>query len=190
MRAKTCIKGSNPFVSATLLRATRYAGSKRSNAKQGALRSAQREGGLHNSRNPLHLAAGRFAPRMRSECLPYVSALRLSAGKRAQQEPALRRRHNRSETAPGRAQFRQVTAHGAVQTVAPCNLCRLLRRATGSRIRALSEIRLRPRLCESTSVVGSLWARPSGATSNRPVRAHTTKNTSSRCEPSSTGSSG
>jgi hypothetical protein len=33
-------------VSATLLRATRYAGSKLSNAKQGALRSAKREGGL------------------------------------------------------------------------------------------------------------------------------------------------
>jgi len=36
-------------VSATLLRATRYAGSGLFNAKQGALRSAQREGGL--SRN-------------------------------------------------------------------------------------------------------------------------------------------
>jgi len=33
------------FVSATLLRATRYAGLIQSNAKQGALRSAQREGG-------------------------------------------------------------------------------------------------------------------------------------------------
>jgi hypothetical protein len=147
MRAKTCIDGSNPSVSATLHNAS-YG-----RVMQGALRSAKREGGLHNSRNLLHLAAGTFAPRTPFTRLPYGSALRLFPDKRAQQEPALCRHHNRSETAFCRTQFRQVTAHGRVQTVAPRHLCCLLRCPKSSQIRALSEIRLRPRLCESTSVV-------------------------------------
>ena len=133
------------------------------------LRSAKCEGGLYQpgrflsvAVNLRHLAGQKIripdairASTLR-ECITSIT------DKRAQYQPALYRHHSRSETTPSRAQFRQVTTHGAVQTVAPCHLCCILRRTKGRRIRALSEIRLRPRLRESTSVVGLPLAAPQG----------------------------
>jgi hypothetical protein len=97
---------------------------------------------------------GRFARRAPPDRLPSASALRLSSEKHRQPPRTLRWRHRRSKTTPGRPQFRQVAAHGAVQTVAPRHLCCLRRRTKGIQIRALSETRLRPRLRKSTSVLG------------------------------------
>jgi len=97
--------------------------------------------------------AGRFASLMSRTVLAYAGALRLPADKLPQPKPTLRRPHSKPEATPNRAQLRQATAHRPAQTLAPHHLSRLLRQTKASQIRALSEIRLRPRLRESTSVV-------------------------------------
>jgi len=61
--------------------------------------------------------------------------------------------------------------HTAQFALAPRYPCRLFRRTRSSRLRALSEIRFRPRLRESTSVVGPTSVQPIGAASRQPALA-------------------
>jgi len=95
--------------------------------------------------------------------LPFGRVLRLPAYQRPQKRSALYRGHHRFETAPLRSQSRHFTAYSRVCALAPRDLRRLFRSAKSNRFRTLSEIRLRPRLCESTSVVEPTPVQPTGA---------------------------
>jgi len=104
--------------------------------------------------------------------LPFERALRLPAHQRSQKRSALHRDHHRFETAPRRSPSRHFTPYSKVRALAPRDIRRLFRSAKSIRFRALPEIRLRPRLCESTSLVGFPFApdrlRPEAAGAKSP----------------------
>ena len=81
-------------------------------------------------------------------------AIRLYPSKRQQSVSSLRRRHERSRAARGVAQSRSFRPDRARSPVVGDPVHRVSRRAHGSALRAVSQVRLRSRVCHSTLCAG------------------------------------